>query len=350
MLRHRRSGGKGLKKSRHLQPYARPGRSEGTEMATGAQATEEIAKPAGVSLTFAERAARILKEADADLWPKARKGGGKGAAHVTPAHLVNLLLTLMAADPLTEAPAIVPRYRNLIVDRCADPEVDVFETESLNHIDRMTAILNEFCPGPNLGERLEGLVRNLMDVETRNRARKRLGSFTVGRSHQDGGSISASLDVSTGTIGFVEPLGDLFPTLRDGAEYSGTPEAAISATKSVPFRIFEILADLARDDARGHGHKPSSDAAGGTAGADTETATPAAGGTGPASADAMASQPGGNPVNLADGSNQQDSGKKKRRQRSASSAPPGSPSFDPSDRPKDEPPWPRSDLPTPTAD
>jgi hypothetical protein len=316
---------------------------------TGAQATERLAKPTGISLTFAERAARILKEADADLWPKAKKGGGKGAVHVTPAHLVNLLLTLMAADPLTEAPAIVPRYRNLIVDRCADPEVDVFETESLNHIDRMTAILNELCPGPNLGERLEGLVRNLMDVETRNRARKRLGSFTVGRSHQDGGSISASLDVSTGTIGFVEPLGDLFPSMQDGAESSSLPEAAISQTKVVPFAIFEILADLARDGEHSHGHKPSSDAAGGTAAEDTKTATPAAVGTGPASADAMASQPGGNPVNLADESNQQDSDEKERRQRPPPSEPHGSPSFDPSDRPKDEPPWPRSSLPMPSA-
>jgi hypothetical protein len=48
-------------------------------MATGAQATERVAKPMGVSLTLVERAARILKEADADLWPKAKKGGGKGA-------------------------------------------------------------------------------------------------------------------------------------------------------------------------------------------------------------------------------------------------------------------------------
>src|SRR3954452_16586483 len=169
-------------------------------MTTGAQATEAIAKPAGVSLTLVERAARILKEADTDLWPKARKGGGKGAAHVTPSHLVNLLLALMTADPITEAPEIVPRYRALIPGGYRRHGVDVFEH---GHVDSMADILNEFCPGTNLGERLEGLVRNLMDDEIRDRARKRLVSFTVGSSHQSGGSPTASIEVPTGIINFV---------------------------------------------------------------------------------------------------------------------------------------------------
>jgi hypothetical protein len=320
------------------------GRSEGTEMTTGAQATEAIAKSTGVSLTLVERAARILKEADADLWPKAKKGGGKGAAHVTPSHLVNLLLALMTADPITEAPEVVPRYRNLIPGRYDDPDVDVFETESVDHIDRLTGILNEFCPGSNLGERLEGLVRTLMKLEDRSQVRKRLGSFTVGRSYQSGGAISASLEVSTGTVGFVVPIGDLLSSMQDAAEDSANPEAAISNTKSVPFRIFEILADLALDTERMLGRSASSDAAGGTAAEDTETATPAAGGTGPASADAMASQPSANSVNLGRSSDHQDSGQKKRGQRPPPFEPHGSPSFDPSDRPKDEPPWPQSNL------
>jgi hypothetical protein len=297
-------------------------------MTTVAQATEAIAKSTGVSLTLVERAARILKEADADLWPKAKKGGGKGAAHVTPSHLVNLLLALMTADPITEAPEVVPRYRNLIPGRYDDPDVDVFETESVDHIDRMAGILNEFCPGSNLGERLEELVRTLMNVENRSRARKRLGLFTVGRSHQSGGVIGASLEVSNGTVGFVVPIGDLLASMQDGAEDSGIPEAAISDIKSVPFRIFEILADLALDTERALGRSASSDAAGGRAAEDTETTTPAQDATGPASADARASQPSGNSVNSADGSNQQDSGQKKRGQSSPSSTPHDSPSSD----------------------
>jgi hypothetical protein len=344
LLRHKRGTRNSSKKSRHLRPYVRPGRSERTEMATGAQATERVAKPMGVSLTLVERAARILKEADADLWPKAKKGGGKGAAHVMPSHLVNLLLALMTADPITEAPEIVPRYRALIPGRYRGHDVDVFEH---GHVDGMADILNDFCPGSNLGERLEGLVRNLMNGENRSRASKLLRSLTVGRSHQSGGEITASIEVSTGTIEFVVPIGDLFSSMQmqNDTEHSGIPEAAISDTKSVPFRIFEIMADLVLDTERELGQSTSSDAAGDTAAKDVETTTPATVATGPAHVD-KASQPGANPVSPADVSNQQDSDEKERGQSPAPSSSYGSPSSKPSARSKDEPPWPRSNSPT----
>ena len=154
-------------------------------MATGAQATERVAKATGVSVTYVERAARILKEADADLWPKARKGGGKGAAHVMPSHLVNLLLALMAADPITEAPEIVPRCRAMIPVLKNDLASNEFEP-GLEA--RIVAILDDFCPGTNLGERLEGLVRTLMRTNNRARARQLLGKFAVGRSFQSDGT------------------------------------------------------------------------------------------------------------------------------------------------------------------
>jgi hypothetical protein len=75
----------------------------------------------------------------------------------------------------------------------------------------------------------------------------------------------------------------------------------------------------------------------------SETTTPTTVGTGPASVDdkTKVSQPGGDPVKLADGSNQQDSDEKERGQSSPPSASRGSPSSDPSDRSKDEPPWPK---------
>ena len=299
-------------------------------MATGAQATERVAKPMGVSLTLVERAARILKEADADLWPKAKKGGGKGAAHVMPSHLVNLLLALMTADPITEAPEIVPRYRALIPGRYRGHDVDVFEH---GHVDGMADILNDFCPGSNLGERLEGLVRNLMNGENRSRASKLLRSLTVGRSHQSGGEITASIEVSTGTIEFVVPISDLFSSMQmqNDTEHSGIPEAAISDTKSVPFRIFEIMADLVLDTERELGQSTSSDAAGDTAAKDVETTTPAAVGAGPAPVE-TASQPGGNPVNPAERDSQQDRSMREREQSSSPAAPHGSPSFGPTDQ------------------
>jgi hypothetical protein len=135
----------------------------------------------------------------------------------------------------------------------------------------------------------------------------------------------------------------LFPSMQDGAESPGRPEAAISSAKFAPLKIFEIMADLALDTERELGQSASSDTASSTAAEDAETTTPATGGTGPAHVD-KASQPGANPVNSADGDNQQDSDEKERGQSPAPSSSCGSPSSKPSARSKDEPPWPRSSL------
>jgi hypothetical protein len=177
-------------------------------------------------------------------------------------------------------------------------------------------------------------------------ARQQLKSFAVWRQRFSGGAIGASLETCAGPRRtFWEPVGGLLMLMPNGLKDQREPAVAISDSALVPFRMFELIADLARDGERGHGHKPSSDAAGGTAAEDTETATPAAVGTGPASADAMASQPGGDPVNLADESSQQNSDEKERGQRSPPFEPPGSPSSEPPDRPKEEPRWLRSNLP-----
>src|SRR4051794_5746235 len=82
-------------------------------MATAAQAMEAISKATGIPLVTVERAARMLREAGGDLWPQGKRGGGKSAAHVLAHHLVNLLLALMTADPLNEAPDAVRQCRDL---------------------------------------------------------------------------------------------------------------------------------------------------------------------------------------------------------------------------------------------
>jgi hypothetical protein len=303
-------------------------------MATGAQATERVAKATGVSVTYVERVARILKEADADLWPKARKGGGKGAAHVMPSHLVNLLLALMSADPITEAPEIVPRCRALIPVLNNNLASDEFEPGLES---RIVAILDDFCPGLNLGERFEGLVRTLMRTNNRNRVHQLLGKFDVERSFQSGGTISATAEISDAVIGFVEPIGGLLSLMQDLPEGWEKPEAAIADTKSVPFRIFETLADLALDTERALGRAVAPEGAEDTSkatAADAETTTPATGRTGPAPVE-TASQPGGNPVNPADRNNQQDRSMREREQSSSSSAAlTGSPSSDSTDQTK----------------
>jgi hypothetical protein len=228
-------------------------------MATGAEATEKLAKATQVSVTYVERAARVLKEADADLWPKARKGGGKGAAHVTPSHLVNLLLALMAADPITEAPVIVPRCRAMIPILNNDLASSEFETGREKHI---AAILDDLCPGMDLGERLEGLVRTLTRTANRARARRSLGSFEIIRGFQGGGAITATAEISTALIGFVEPIGGLLTLMETLPEDWGRSETAIAANRSVPFRIFETLADLALDTERALGQADAPKGAG----------------------------------------------------------------------------------------
>ena len=81
-------------------------------MATGAHAVERIAQATGILPATVFRAAKVLREYDTVLWPEAGRGGGKAAAHVEPSHLVNLVLALAVADPITKAPMIVKDFRN----------------------------------------------------------------------------------------------------------------------------------------------------------------------------------------------------------------------------------------------
>jgi hypothetical protein len=319
-------------------------------MVKAAEAIETIEAATGIPRVTIERAAYILRRADGDLFPTGGRGGGTAAPRPTVPHLVNLALAIYAADPLIEAPDLVRRYRDLVpgppnrlwmlATFGSDPEAWAQSEQKLS------AVLDYLCPGPTLGDMLDGLVRHLMTTDDRDIARQCLTSVSVWHRRFRGGAIGAHIYTRFGSRSFQEPVGGLLPLMEEGLEDRNSPVAAAFDTVTIPFAIFEILADLVRDDVRGHGHKPSSDAAGGTAAEDIKKATPATGGTGPASADAMAGQPGGNPVNLAaDGSSQQDSGEKERRQRPPPSAPRGSSSSDVMDQSKDEPPWPRSSLP-----
>src|SRR5689334_19564125 len=87
-------------------------------MATAAETIEEVApavEPAGLRLGSLERLMRALKEADdPSLMPKAKKGGGKGGVDLQVPHLVNYGIAITAADPITQAGAVVPVYRALI--------------------------------------------------------------------------------------------------------------------------------------------------------------------------------------------------------------------------------------------
>jgi hypothetical protein len=88
-------------------------------MATGAQATERVAEVARLLPSFVFRVARSMREHDPRLWPQATRGGGKGAAHVQPAHLTNLALALAASDTIAASPKVVRGYRAMIADNPA---------------------------------------------------------------------------------------------------------------------------------------------------------------------------------------------------------------------------------------
>jgi hypothetical protein len=95
-------------------------------MATASKAITRIAEVAGVIPSAASRAARYLRETDTNLWPEGLAGRGQ-EAHVEPRHLVNLVLALAAADPITTAPETVATLRSATPVSCSvgDKEEDV---------------------------------------------------------------------------------------------------------------------------------------------------------------------------------------------------------------------------------
>jgi hypothetical protein len=325
-------------------------------MVKAAEAIEAIEAETGIPRVTIERAAYILRRADGDLFPTGGRGGGTAAPRPTVPHLVNLVLAIYAADPLNEAPELVRRYRDLVP---APPNrlwmlaklgsgFDVWARSEKYVSD----VLDLLCPGATLGDMLDGLVRHLMSAEypmmraeRRAFARQNLTSFSVWHHRFRGGAIGASLITPIGTRSFREPVGGLLPLMEEGLEDRGIPAAAAMDIVAIPSAIFEILADLALDTERAHGHKPSSDAPGGPDAKDAKTTTPTRRTAGPAPVDDKESQPScHSAIGGGSGLGHQDSGRKKRGQCPPPFEPPGSPSSDDLEQSKDEPPWPISNL------
>ncbi len=86
-----------------------------SQLATGAEAIEAVTDATGLVSWTVNGAARALREASPNLWPQGAKGGGRRAAHVEPAHLINLALALNIANPITQAPELVPIWGDLAV-------------------------------------------------------------------------------------------------------------------------------------------------------------------------------------------------------------------------------------------
>jgi hypothetical protein len=120
-------------------------------VATGAHAVDWIARTTGLLPATIFRTARQLQMADPDLWPKARKGGGRGAAHLEQPHLVNLALALAVADPITAGPASVRRFRALMPSGS-------MRGEAGGQLARLLHAHGAFLAGTSLGISLELLV------------------------------------------------------------------------------------------------------------------------------------------------------------------------------------------------
>jgi hypothetical protein len=278
--------------------------------------------------------------------PKSKKGGGTGRVDLQRPHLVNFAIALMAADTITQAAAVVPVYRSLILvektsittERIGDEVITRSRTLRRMRPERTTILTSAGepplwvdPPDVDLGEALENILQRYDP-----RIEAAIKECVAWRSRPWVEITFRTGPNETETHAF-GPAPDLFTGLSTYSTRTRPPGACFA----MPVEVFKILAKLARDAERDLGPKPSSDAAGKAAAEAPETATPAQDVTGPASVD-MASQPGANPVDLAEVTSQQDSGEKERGQRPPPSSH-GSPSSDPSDRPKDEP-WPRSNL------
>jgi hypothetical protein len=232
-------------------------------MATTAEAIEAIAAGTGIPHVTVERAASILRTSDSDLWPTGGRGGGKKAARPKASHLNNLGLAIFVADPLNEAPELVRRYRKLVLGPqrrltfnmiSPDPEVWV-------HLEKHASeILDLLCPGQTLGDMMDNLVRNLTSVKRRDFARENLRDLSLWRYRFAGGPIGANLRLRDGSLPVSEPVGGLLTLMEDDLKDQRRPAAAPLDSTTMPYKLFEIMADLASDTARELGQSVSSDA------------------------------------------------------------------------------------------
>jgi hypothetical protein len=221
-------------------------------MATGAQAVERIAQATGILPATVFRAAKILREYDSVLWPEAGKGGGKAAAHVEPSHLVNLVLALAVADPITKAPTIVKDFRNtwrLGFLHLPQDAQTAFAAWGLLTEDKATLGLGGGYL--LLGNALEGMVDLLASPEGAGANRDAL--FRTGIEVQlfTGGSLGQNAFIADGDNRGVLPfcsaqqgvLSDLMPHNRLIALHARL-EAPLERRVKLPLMLFKVMAEL----------------------------------------------------------------------------------------------------------
>jgi hypothetical protein len=120
-------------------------------MATGQQALEYISRKAGIPFNPLERYARVLRDERNDFWALGKQGGGRFAAHVQPAHLINLAIAVAYGEQ-SLGPRVVETFRVMVVTGEISHANDKNLAAALKQIRKLT-----------LGQALEALVDRLAD-------------------------------------------------------------------------------------------------------------------------------------------------------------------------------------------
>jgi len=309
-------------------------------MATVAEAVERITEATGLPEARVSYAARHLRNAGMDLWPTGGKGGGKNAAHVEVHHLVNLLLGVLTAEVLTEAPDLVRQYRDLMPIYTTTTETSTTEVG-----ERVQKTGNWICwtPEPDhadlcyfrklsLGAVLERIVDQLAAEETA--LPFTLESLTVirGQTHAVIRYVNAANCFVEITYFSAQPS---LPLTEAGANATQLCKAIaqLRIPAIVPAQIFPILAELVRDTRSRRGGKLPLDESG------PETSTPSQGGTGTAHDEVSQPHANAGPGGTA-GNTEKGSGNRGEKQ-SLSTSGHGSPPRVVAQHSRSEPGWPK---------
>jgi hypothetical protein len=313
-------------------------------MAAVAEVCQTISAVTGVPKATVDHLARRLGEAE--LLPRGPRG--RNAPHFEAIHIARVLVGVMAiANGLdyTSARVAAAVKRIEALSQGGEARVDVYADGDLSDLSDPKTRLT-FVPGGSFVETIAFLIRWTRfptDKDNFGYGDQRISAIglTFG-----GGTVYGWIEFGLRATGRVSDVRRVSFGLMGNVLAAGLKQE-VRVECDALFRLGDLLGpvqlepqpELAlQEPISDHGSAADNPKA--APAISSQTATPAAVGTGPASADALASQPGGDPVNLADESNQQDSGEKESGQRPPSSSPLGSPSSDPPDQPKDEPPWP----------
>ena len=214
-------------------------------MATGAQGIERIAKGMNIPLLTVDRVSRLLKQHKPALWALAGQGGGKKARHLEPEHLVNIVLALAWADPLTNSPATVLRLREM----ARKPGATLFQHHdtalaSGYAISRAPNEVERDVEGATLGEMLDSYVlRIATDPQLREQYQREGLELSLQSWPFENAFIRRRKD-DLSTADAFDGLGLL------SAVPPAAPPAAIQRFAVIPFATFDLLADLYADTLR----------------------------------------------------------------------------------------------------